>query len=244
VTANVAIAISTTEKGGGEYSEAVAQAGGTPRLLTFDPATLDEQIAGCSGILLSGGGDVDPRRYGAVNEHAAGIHAARDAFEIGLALRARERGLPTLCICRGLQVANVAFGGNLIQDIGTSFDGHTAALHRLEVGGKTHRGLIEGHNVSIAADSRLAEIVGQTSIVTGSRHHQSVARIAADLDVVARTPDGIVEAAEAVFSSPFWLGVQWHPESTLDADAGASRAIFAAFIAAAAHFGSGPGRRA
>ena len=228
------IAISTTIAGGGEYAAAVTAAGGTPRLLAFEPHTVDEQLAGAAGVLLAGGGDVDPQRYGRVGSLAAEIDPLRDAFEIALVRRARERGLPTLCICRGVQVANVAFGGTLVDDIGAVFDAPTAALHRREVDGKSERGLIDGHAVAISQPSLLASIVPDSPLVTGSRHHQCLADVAADLRVVATTPDGIVEAVEAQFASPFWLGVQWHPESTVELDGGASRAIFAAFVAAVA----------
>jgi putative glutamine amidotransferase len=106
-------------------------------------------------------------------------------------------------------------------------------LHRREANGKAERGLLDGHDVAIEPNSLLARVVGRPAIVTGSRHHQSLDRIAPDLRVVARTPDGIVEAAEARFPSPFWLGVQWHPESTTRDDGGISATIFAAFVAAA-----------
>jgi putative glutamine amidotransferase len=229
----IAVALSTTTGADDEYARAVREAGGEPRLLQFDVTTLDAQLAGVDAVLLSGGGDVDPQRYGVVTDLADEIDPRRDAFEIALAWRARERGLPTLGICRGLQVANVAFGGTLIPDIGTHAGAATAARHRVEVDGESVRDLIPGHAVDIASASRLASIIGGSRVQTGSRHHQSLATVAPDLRVVATTPDGIVEAAEARFSSPFWLAVQWHPESTLDLDRGASRAIFAAFIGAA-----------
>jgi putative glutamine amidotransferase len=228
------IAISTVIAGGGEYARAVAVAGGEPRLLEFTPETLDAQLDGSAGVLLTGGGDVDPSHYGGAPDLVTEVDAKRDAFELALVRRARFLALPTLCICRGLQVANVAFGGTLIEDIGTALHPAAAALHRRIAGDEAERGLIAGHDVTIAADSLLAAIVANTKIVTGSRHHQSIATVAPDLRLVAATPDGIVEAVEARFASPFWLAVQWHPESTLAADdGGASRAIFAAFVAAA-----------
>lgn len=230
------IAISTTIADGGEYAAAVVAAGGAPRIPAFDPAAIEAELDGCAGVLLSGGGDVDPRYYGGVVELAHEIEPARDAFEVALVRRARERGIPTLCICRGLQVANVAFDGTLVEDLATNYDSPVAVRHRRETDGKTERGLIADHDVAIESDSLLARIVGRTAIVTGSRHHQSIRRPAADLRVVAHTPDGIVEAAEARFASPFWLGVQWHPESTLSLDGGLSAAIFAAFVGAAERF--------
>jgi putative glutamine amidotransferase len=232
-----AIAISTTIEGGGEYAAAIAASGGEPLLLPFDPAKIHDHLADSAGVLLSGGGDVDPTLYGERSERASEVDQRRDAFELTLVRRARELGLPTLCICRGVQLANVAFGGTLVDDIGSVFGPATAVLHRQEVDGASVRGLIDGHTVAIRPNSLLAAVVANESIVTGSRHHQSIARVAPDLEVVAATPDGIVEAVEARFSSPFWLGVQWHPESTLAADdGGASSAIFAAFIAAAGRF--------
>jgi putative glutamine amidotransferase len=232
----IAIAISTTIADGGEYAGAVRAAGGEARLLDFDPVTLEDQLAGAAGVLLSGGGDVEPAQYGESSDLADELDPRRDAFELALVRRARERGLPTLCICRGVQVANVAFGGTLVDDIGRVLGPEAAVLHRREVDGESVRGLIDGHTLAIRPRSLLATIVGSGSIVTGSRHHQSIARVAADLDVVGTTPDGIVEGVEARFASPFWLGVQWHPESTLAQDDGASSAIFAAFVAAAGRF--------
>lgn len=229
----IPIAISTIFEDGGEYAQAVRAAGGEPRILRFDPDALDAQLAGSVGVLLSGGGDVDPQLYGDTSGLATDIDPLRDTFELALVRRARERGLPTLCICRGLQLANVAFGGSLIPDIGTAVDAPAGALHRRIVDGKGHRGLIPGHEVAIQPRSLLATIVTESPILTSSRHHQSVATLADDLVVVASTSDGVVEAAEARFASPFWLGVQWHPESTLGEDGGASQAIFATFVGVA-----------
>jgi putative glutamine amidotransferase len=229
----IPIAISTNVEGGGEYAQAVSLAGGAPRLLAFDPESLDAQLDGAGGVLLCGGGDVDPGRYGGAPELAAEIDPQRDEFEFALVRRARQRGLPTLCICRGLQVANVAFGGSLFADIGAAFGVPTAERHRRTRSGQAERGLIAGHEVNVDAGSLLARIVPKSPIATGSRHHQSIATVGADLAVVATTSDGIVEAVEARFASPFWLGVQWHPESTLELDGGAANAIFAAFVGAA-----------
>jgi putative glutamine amidotransferase len=229
----ISIAISTTFADGGEYARAVAAAGARPALLAFDVDSIDAQLAGHAGVLISGGGDVDPVRYGGARDLAGEIDARRDAFELALVKRARERALPTLCICRGLQVANVAFGGTLFVDLGDAFDAATAALHRRVIDADAERGLLAGHDVRIEPGSLLAAIVGRSVLQTGSRHHQSIARVAADLNVVGATPDGIVEAVEARFASPFWLGVQWHPESTVGLDDGASRAIFRAFTDAA-----------
>jgi putative glutamine amidotransferase len=146
---------------------------------------------------------------------------------------ARERGLPVLCICRGLQIANVAFGGTLIADIPQHLGDRGTIAH--DVGeAEQHDGwrIVPEHVVHVESDSALARIAGTAQFATNAAHHQAVDRIAGDLRAVARTDDGIVEALEARFAAPFWLAVQWHPESTHAHDA-PSRAIFAAFAAAA-----------
>lgn len=223
-----------TDSGVTEYLDALREAGGDPVRVDARDAGRD-LLAGAAGLLLSGGSDVEPARYGAVpSPLVEAFDAERDAFEIALACEARARGIPTLCICRGLQLANVAFGGTLIADVPAALGERASVRHQVRVGERTERGLIPEHIVQIEPDSALCRIVGGGPIVTGSRHHQAVERCAADLRVVARTGDGVVEAMEARFASPFWLAVQWHPESTVALDDGLSRAIFRAFTSAAA----------
>jgi putative glutamine amidotransferase len=136
-----------------------------------------------------------------------------------------------------VQIANVAFGGSLIPDLATELGPNAAVPHSV-VGpnGRTRRDLISVHVVHIEDGSHLARIVRTLSLTTGARHHQSVDRCSDDLCVVGQTSDGVVEALEARFDSPFWLAVQWHPESTRDLDDGASRRIFTAFASAARNF--------
>lgn len=214
-----------------EYCEAVRQAGGEPIVANAEDGG---SLTDVDGLLLTGGGDVDPAAYGSSSALAHQVDAARDAFESALLWKAREQQLPTLCICRGLQVANVAFGGSLIPDLPAELGPDARVPHQV-VGpdGRALRELIPEHVVRIEDGSSLARIVGTLELETGSRHHQSVERCAGDVCVVARTGDGVVEALEATFDSPFWLAVQWHPESTRDADDGASRRIFTAFVLAA-----------
>jgi putative glutamine amidotransferase len=188
------------------------------------------------GVLLTGGVDIEPGRYGGAPSPLIDedVDPDRDAFELALTRAARQRELPTFGICRGLQVVNVAFGGSLIADIPTALGARSTIPHqRVGRDGKNERGVFADHVVTIDAHSALAGIVGTTQLATGARHHQAVERCADDLRVVARTGDGIVEALEANFASPFWLAVQWHPESTRALDDGASRALFRAFVDAA-----------
>jgi putative glutamine amidotransferase len=217
-----------------EYLEALREAGAEPLRVDalVDPGSV---LDGAAALLVTGGVDVAPARYGAPpSPHISHVQPERDAFELVLLRAARERDLPAFCICRGLQIANVAFGGTLIPDIPAALGKAATIAHAVKrADGRSERGLIEGHLVRIEPDSLLASIVGTTELHTGSRHHQSVDGCSGDLRVVARTADAIVEALEARFASPFWLAVQWHPESTRELDGGASRALFHRFVEAA-----------
>ncbi len=216
-----------------EYCDALREAGAEPVLVA--PGEASRALGEVHGLLVTGGGDVDPALYAGQPELAEGVDRDRDDLESALLLDARERGLPTLCICRGLQIANVVFGGSLIGDIPASERGADTIPHeRCGAEGAPDRGVIDEHVVRIAPGSLLARTAHMVNLSTGSRHHQAADRCADDLQVTARTDDGVIEALEAKFHSPFWLAVQWHPESTRDEDGGASRAIFRAFVAAAA----------
>jgi gamma-glutamyl-gamma-aminobutyrate hydrolase PuuD len=212
-----------------EYLDALREAGLEPERI--DASVVDLPLADVGGIVLAGGADVDPASYGAPHSPRIGrTERDRDAFESSLLETARDEGLPTFCICRGLQIANVAFGGTLLDDIPHALGPAATVPHELKRDdGKTERGLLDEHVVRVDADTLLERIVGMRSLLTGSRHHQAVDRVAADLVITGHTDDGIVEALEARFSSPFWLAVQWHPESTRTLDTGASRKLFAAF---------------
>jgi putative glutamine amidotransferase len=218
-----------------EYFDALREAGAEPVRIEPGGDAL-RALNDAHGLLVTGGVDVDPASYGAPpSPLVTGVEPERDRLETELLRAARERGMPTLCICRGLQIANVAFGGTLIPDIPAALGNRATVRHeQRDANNRTERGLIAEHVVRIEPGSRLAAIVGTTELVTGARHHQSVDVCAADLRVVGRTADRIVEALEARFASVFWLAVQWHPESTRALDDGASRAIFRAFVEASA----------
>ncbi|WP_217131698.1 gamma-glutamyl-gamma-aminobutyrate hydrolase family protein [Leucobacter chinensis] len=188
---------------GVEYVDLVQRAGGIPVLLV--PDTNVERILGrLDALVMTGGQDVHPSRYGAQADPEQEYSEARDEFEFALALAAREMRLPTLAICRGLQVANVAFGGTLIEDI------EPTAWHERVV--STAEQLDRRHPVTLDATSALAAAYGVTEREINTIHHQSVGMPARGLRVTGMAPDGVVEAVES--TDPEWQfwGVQWHPE--------------------------------
>lgn len=208
------------------YVHAVRRAGAIPWLIPPGEPRVLELLAHLDGLVLSGGGDVDPDLYGGRKEHPQlyGVHKERDATELELARAAFEQKLPTLGICRGCQVINVAFGGSLIEHLPD------------EVGdGLAHRGVGPGtsslHPVELTPGSRVAAIVGELHPRTASSHHQALRRVASGLDVVAWAADGTIEAVERA-DHPFYLAVQWHPEETAAVDPGQQR-LFDALAAAA-----------
>jgi putative glutamine amidotransferase len=178
------------------------------------------------GLVLGGGGDVDPARYGRPTRADARVEVDpdRDSIDFTLLARALAVGAPVLGICRGLQVVNVALGGTLVQDLATERPSEVS--HEDGDGDRARL----AHAVSVAAGSRLAGIAGRTEAAVNSRHHQAVERVAPGLTVSATAPDGLVEALEMPHG-PALLAVQWHPEN-LRGDAVSER-IFAAFLGAA-----------
>jgi len=203
------------------YVRAIERAGGRAVLLENDAARVDETLARIDGVVLGGGVDVDPRRYGGNADHAHSqrdsYRPRRDDFEIALVRALRERGVPMLGICRGLQVANVAFGGTLVEDIGAEFGKGSTIDHRqTSAAGVERIDYAAGHSVRVAADSALARLVGSVQFETNSIHHQAVRGLGDGLAAVAHTSDGIVEAVDATFAHPFFFAVQWHPEELDD----------------------------
>ncbi|HMD01965.1 MAG TPA: gamma-glutamyl-gamma-aminobutyrate hydrolase family protein, partial [Candidatus Baltobacteraceae bacterium] len=176
--------------------------------------SLAEQLAAIDGVVLSGGADIDVALYGGRALPAVQPpRRNRDAFEVGLIKLARARAIPTLCICRGLQLVNVAFGGTLIEDLPHEF-GARYTLHHSQVheDGQERCEIAPEHVVSVAPDSALARLLGTTTFATNSLHHQAVREVAPGFRAVARTADGVVEALDAEFAHPFFFAVQWHPE--------------------------------
>jgi len=184
------------------YINAIIAAGGTPVVLPNNPGLEEKYIHLCDGILLSGGGDVLARFYNVekheTHEKSGDFSETRDEFEIGLVKVAKRDKKPTLGICRGMQVINVALGGDLVQHI----DGH------IQHDGRN----VATHNITVTG-ARLAGLIGDKCKVN-SFHHQAVRRLAPGISAEAYSDDGIVEAFEYV-GNWFCLGVQWHPEAML-----------------------------
>jgi putative glutamine amidotransferase len=192
------------------YADAIIAAGGIPLMLPFqeDTALLLDQL---DGLLFSGGADLDPSLFAAESVHPAtyGVSPARDAFELGLIRRAIARDTPLLCICRGIQLLNVALGGTLIQDIPSEYrTGHPVSHRQHELGIEASD---PGHVVHLAAGNPLSDRVGSTALPVNSFHHQAIDQIASDLTPTAWAEDGVIEAV-VMPSRDFVLGVQWHPE--------------------------------
>lgn len=206
------------------YTNALVAVGLIPVILPpIDPATAVAAMTDIAGLVLTGGEDVDPRRFGEEPHPQTGApHQPRDAYEIALARAAYEQRIPTLAICRGAQVMNVALGGSLVQDIASQR--HGALNHDV-----SDRRNDRVHEVDVDRRSRLADIVRTTQIFTNSSHHQSIDRIGEGLHVVAKSPDGIIEAAEATDRAWWMVAVQWHPEELTATVEDWDRRLFAAF---------------
>ena len=215
-----------------DYRQSVLHAGGDPHVL--EPSmTVQEALAGVDGLLLTGGNDVAPARYGET-PHPSIVEAepGRDDFEIALVAGARARQMPILAICRGVQVLNVACGGTLVQDIPSEVKG--ALAHSLGV--PPHEAYSLAHEVWLDKDSLLWKLMRERlsdadSCEVNSRHHQAVKQLAGGFQVTATAPDGVVEAIEEP-AARFCLGVQWHPENFFRT--GEFRPLFEGFIEAAA----------
>jgi len=191
------------------YTEAVEAAGGVPLMIPPQAGNISEIISVVDGLLISGGGDIRPDRYGdsEVHETTYGIHDGRDDLEIALVKEATGRDIPMLCICRGIQVLNVALGGTLIQDIADQYS--TEIEHRQQESGIRKED--PSHTVTATPGSLLATTYGAEEIHVNSFHHQALRDIAPSLEINGVSPDEVVEGVSHPESS--WiLGVQWHPE--------------------------------
>lgn len=210
------------------YREALGEA--EVREVAAGESTPD--LAEIAGLLLAGGVDIDPSRYGEAPHPQLGeVDRERDELELALTREAVASGLPVLGICRGSQVLGVAFGGKLRQDLPS------------ELGAQTHRA--EGqeeawHRVWVQPGSRLHTILQLDSLEVNSFHHQANGTVGPGLQAVAWADDGVIEAVEGT-GEGFVLGVEWHPERMTEC--AANRRLFAAFVASAREYAKAQGRR-
>jgi len=201
------------------YVDSLRRAGAVPVLIPPQPENAAEVVGDLDGLLLAGGDDCDPAAYGEPRHPTVEpMDPRRQDNDLSLARVARERGIPTLGICLGVQVMNVAAGGTLIQHIESDIDHASEPSDR-------HR-----HDVAIDGGTKLAKILGERELEVNSSHHQAIKDVGDGLRVTAHAPDGIVEGLEDP-RHPFYLGVQWHPED-MGGETSAS-AIFGAFVEAA-----------
>lgn len=206
------------------YSQAIARAGGValqvpPVAQSIESA--DELVSRFDGVIIQGGGDIDPSLYGQVqlSTKIYGISAEHDALELAIVRAAIDQNKPVLAICRGMQILNVALGGTLHQDLGEVLDD-----------GETHWNTY--HEIVLTADSRVARAMKTTSPKRShSFHHQALDKVANDLRVTGRAADNTVEAVEHA-SAKWIVGVQWHPEDDASTEPDQQK-LFDGFIEAA-----------
>ncbi len=209
-----------------QYGDAVVAAGGVPIILPLveKPEALRPLVESMDGLVLTGSSsDVDPASYFAVPEAVCGpVQPLRDKTDFMLLQVASQRRIPVLAICFGLQSLNVFMGGSLIQDIPTHLQ--MSIRHS-----STQPDGAPVHPVEIAAGSLLEELAGGTTAEVNSTHHQAINAIGNGLEVIARAPDGVVEAVVGKDRDHWILGIQWHPEKSFVSD-GFSKRIFEHFI--------------
>ena len=201
-----------------KYIESLARAGAGMRWVELsDPEQAVQDALTCDGLLLPGGGDMDPKFYGQERIPACGEpNLLRDAAEPLLLRAFLAADKPVLGICRGIQVMNAVLGGDLYQDI-KPFEHLPHNSHWAKV-----------HTVTVRRGTLLSRILGQDTVLVNSQHHQAVDRVAPGFTLAALSEDGIVEAIEKP-DAGFCLGVQWHPEWLSDADP-AMQSLFDAFV--------------
>jgi putative glutamine amidotransferase len=203
------------------YVRALERAGlvplAIPTLIAPDRAVAALQSV--RGLVLTGGEDVEPQRYGATPHPRLGrVDPDRDATEVALIAAARKRGLPILAICRGIQILNVALGGTLYQDLDSE---RPSVVH--------HSDETSTHAIRVAAGTLLERTLGARGATVNSRHHQAIRDLAPGLKATAWADDGVIEAAEPLDPNAPWIvAVQWHPEDLT------GRALFDGFARAVA----------
>ena len=208
------------------YTESLRRAGAIPVLIPPQPENAAEIVKELDGLVLAGGFDCDPAVYGdEPHPTTEAMDERRQQNDLTLARGAREHTIPTLGICLGVQVMNVAAGGTLVQDINSELQ--TEILHESDPSNRVR------HDVSVEPGTKLAKILPARQFDVNSSHHQAIKDVGDGLRITAQAPDGIVEALEDP-RHPFYVGVQWHPED-MNGESSAS-AIFGAFVEAARRY--------
>jgi len=210
------------------YVEAIVLAEGIPLLIPpgLSEADLRQVFAHIDGLLLPGGGDVDPAFYNGSERHSLlrDVDRRRDELEIFMARRAVSQEKPLLAICRGHQVLNVALGGSLWQDLQSEMPEYLAH----DYNGKGFPRYHTPHTVNVRPGTKLAGCLGEGAIAVNSLHHQGIRDLAPELNIVGQAADGLIEAVE-IGGHPFAVGVQWHPESLIHHDT-AMLSLFKSFV--------------
>lgn len=210
------------------YIQAVQRAGGIPILIPANtsPSALEQILPHLDGLLLTGGGDIDPAHFdGQAHPRVYDIDPERDDLELALVQRAARSDLPFLGICRGAQVINVALGGTLYTDIGDQHPQHPR--HDFSPGWPRS---YPAHLVSVKDNSRLFHLLNSSTVEVNSLHHQGILDVAPALQASAFAPDGLVEGVELP-GHVFGVGVQWHPEWLVDS--APMQSLFRAFVESA-----------
>lgn len=215
------------------YVESLRRAGAIPVVIPPQPENAADLLAGLDGLLLAGGDDCDPALYGEERHSSVEpMDPRRQDNEVALARAAREQGIPTLGICLGMQMMNVAAGGSLVQDIDSEMQ--TEIRHASPPENRAR------HDVTVEQGTQLASILHQRELNVNSSHHQAIRNIGRGFRVTAHAPDGIVEGLEDP-GRPFYLGVQWHPEEMTGENS--ASALFGALVEAARQYAETRRRR-
>lgn len=219
---------------GRQYVEVLREVGGVPWLIPLlpgDPETLNEIFSRLDGVFLTGGVDVDPANYREPKQAFCGTtDPDRDAVEMMLLKYAREKHLPVLAVCRGIQILNVALGGTLYQDVAAQVP--AALKHDFFPTPDQPSRKYLAHDITVTPGSRLQQIFGASLVPVNSMHHQAIKDLAPGLVPNAYAPDGIIEGVEGT-NGQFLIAVQWHPEELTDSQP-EMRRLFTTFIDAAA----------
>jgi putative glutamine amidotransferase len=219
----------------GAYVRAVLNGGGVPIILSplLGPSFAARALDGVEGLVLTGGEDLDPAWYGAEPSPLLSPPSReRDLFELALFAVARQRGLPILGICRGIQLINVALGGTLYQDIPSERRG---ALEHRPDGPRDLR----SHRIRLEVGSRVSQALGATELTVNSSHHQAIWQLAPALVATGWSDDGLIEAVESPAGAPWVLAVQWHPEEMYADHTAPERGLFASLALEAERVRSG-----